>query len=143
MIQAELRVIGMNMEIRNFSPTVYGEIRFKGECDTLFHRWIVPATPVLSIFHAADAIPPNGLNEDFYANQKLTDVIKEAERTIDQPKAKGLFWQAQEILGQELPTIPVYYMVAANGMTTRLQGLVGNPTNDGDGWNMEEWTLNP
>jgi peptide/nickel transport system substrate-binding protein len=142
-IQAELRAIGMNMEIRNFSPTVYGEIRFKGECDTLFHRWIVPATPVLSIFHAADAMPPNGLNEDFYANQKLTDVIKDAERTIDQPKAKGLFWQAQEILGQELPTIPIYYMVAANGMTTRLQGLVGNPTNDGDGWNMEEWSLTP
>ena len=143
-IQAELHSIGMEMEIHNYSPTVYGEIRFKGEaCDTLFHRWIVPATPVLSIFYAADAMPPNGLNEDFYANDRLTQLIKEAEATIDRPKAKALFWQAQEILGRELPTIPIYYMVAADGATAKLQGLVGNPTNDGDGWNLEEWTLSP
>ncbi len=107
------------------------------------NRKIVPATPVLSIFYASDATPPNGLNEDFYVNAKLTDVIKEAEGTIDQPKAKALFGQAQEILGQELPTIPIYYMVAANGMSARLQGLVGNPTNDGDGWNLEEWRFAP
>jgi peptide/nickel transport system substrate-binding protein len=142
-IQAMLRSIGMNMEIRNFSAVVYGEIRFKGECDTLFHRWIVPATPVLSIFYSADAMPPNGLNEDFYANAEITEIIKEAESTIDQPKAKALFWRAQEILARDLPTIPIYYMVAAQATTSRLQGLVGNPTNDGDGWNIEEWRLGP
>jgi len=142
-IQAMLRQIGMNMEIRNFSPTVYGGIRFRGECDTLFHRWIVPATPVLSIFYAADATPPNGLNQVFYINAEITEIIKEAEGTVDQPKAKALFWRAQEILARDLPTIPIYYLVGAQATTARLSGLVGNPTNDGDGWNSEVWKLGP
>jgi hypothetical protein len=32
-------------------------------------------------------------------------------------------------------------MVAAQATTSRLKGLNGNPTNDGDGWNSEEWSL--
>ena len=97
----------------------------------------------MPIFFASDSTPPNGLNEDFYVNPKLTDVITLAEATIDQPQAKALFGQAQEILGQDLPTIPIYYMVVANGMSSRLQGLAGNPTNDGDGWNLEDWRFSP
>jgi hypothetical protein len=30
-------------------------------------------------------------------------------------------------------------MVAANGMSSRLQGLVGNPATDGDGWHLADW----
>ncbi|HLY22744.1 MAG TPA: peptide ABC transporter substrate-binding protein [bacterium] len=142
-IQAELRAVGLGMQIHNYSPTVYGQIRFQGECDTLFHRWIVPAYPSLSQFYASDAMPPNGLNEDFYASEEFTDTIRRAERTIDQPAAKKLFWQAQEILGRDLPSIPIYYLYGAQATTTQMRGLVGNPTNDGDGWNMEQWVLEP
>jgi peptide/nickel transport system substrate-binding protein len=142
-IQAMLRQVGMNMEIRNFSATAYGAIRARGDCDTLFHRWIVPATPLLSVFYAADAVPPNGLNQVFYLNAEITEIIKDAEGTVDQPRAKALFWRAQEILARDLPTIPIYYMVAAQATTARLSGLVGNPTNDGDGWNSEVWKLGP
>jgi peptide/nickel transport system substrate-binding protein len=140
-IQAMLRQAGMNMEIRNYSPTVYGEIRFRGECDTLFHRWIVPATPGLARFYASDAMPPNGLNQVFYVNQEFDDVIKDAESTVERTRARALFFRAQEILARDLPTIPIYYMVAAQATTSRLKGLNGNPTNDGDGWNSEEWSL--
>jgi len=52
-----------------------------------------------------------------------------------------LFWQAQEILGEDLPTIPVYYMYGADASIPQLYGFVGNPTNAGDGWNMEQWYL--
>lgn len=140
-IQAMLRQVGMNMEIRNYAPTVYGEIRFRGECDTLFHRWIVPATPGLARFYASDAMPPNGLNQVFYVNKEFDEVIKEAESTVERTRAKTLFFRAQEILAQDLPTIPIYYMVAAQATSSRLTGLTGNPTNDSDGWNMEEWVL--
>ena len=60
---------------------------------------------------------------------------------VDQQKAKALFWQAQEILGDDLPTIPVYYMYGADASIPQLYGFVGNPTNAGDGWNMEQWYL--
>ena len=140
-IQADLRNIGMDMQIHNYSVTVYGGIRFKGECDTLFHRWKVAAPPKLSIFYSADAMPPNGLNDVFYDNPKITKIIAAAEGTVDQQKAKALFWQAQEILGEDLPTIPVYYMYGADASIPQLYGFVGNPTNAGDGWNMEQWYL--
>jgi peptide/nickel transport system substrate-binding protein len=140
-IQSMLRSVGMNMEIRNYSPTVYTAIRFRGECDTLFHRWIVPPAPFLSNFYATQAIPPNGLNTVFYVNEQLTAIVNEAERTLDQRKARPLFWRAQEILAQDLPTIPIYYTMDAHASTSRLQGLLGNPTNDGAGWNIADWML--
>jgi peptide/nickel transport system substrate-binding protein len=140
-MQAMLRQVGMSMEIRNYSPTVYGGIRFRGECDTLFHRWIVPATPGLARFYGSDAMPPNGLNQVFYLNNEFDDVIKEAESTVERTRARTLFFRAQEILARDLPTIPIYYMVAAQATTSKLTGLVGNPTNDGDGWNSHEWSL--
>ncbi len=140
-IQSMLRNVGMNMEIRNYSPTVYTAIRFRGECDTLFHRWIVPPAPFLSNFYAIQAIPPNGLNTVFYINEQLTAIVNEAERTLDQRKARPLFWRAQEILAEDLPTIPIYYTVDAHASTARLQGLLGNPTNDGAGWNIADWML--
>ncbi|HYM68719.1 MAG TPA: peptide ABC transporter substrate-binding protein [bacterium] len=138
-IQAELRAVGMDMQIHNYSSTVYGEIRVTGKCDTLFHRWKIGAPPALSIFYSADALPPNGLNEDFYVNKDVTDVINQAEQEIDPAKAKPLFWKAQEMLGQDVPTIPVYYMVSATATSSKLAGLTGNPSNAGDGWNIEQW----
>jgi peptide/nickel transport system substrate-binding protein len=142
-IQAELRAVGMDMQIHNYSSTVYGQIRVTGQCDTLFHRWKIAAPPVLSIFYSADALPPNGLNEDFYVNKDVTDVINQAEQEIDTQKAKALFWKAQEMLGQDVPSIPIYYMVSATATSSRLVGLTGNPSNAGDGWNIGQWRYSP
>jgi peptide/nickel transport system substrate-binding protein len=142
-IQAELRAVGMDMQIHNYSSTVYGEIRVTGKCDTLFHRWKIGAPPTLSIFYSADALPPNGLNEDFYVNKEATDVINQAEQQIDPAKAKPLFWKAQQILAQDVPTIPIYYMVSATATSGNLAGLTGNPSNAGDGWNIEQWRFEP
>ena len=142
-IQAELRAVGMDMQIRNYSTTVYGEIRVTGKCDTLFHRWKIGAPPLLSIFYSAEALPPNGLNEDFYINNEVTAAINQAEQEIDPQKAKALFWKAQEMLGRDVPSIPIYYMVSATATSSRLAGLTGNPSNAGDGWNIAEWQLTP
>jgi peptide/nickel transport system substrate-binding protein len=142
-IQAGLRNIGMDMQIQNYSVTVYGGIRLKGECDTLFHRWKVAAPPNLSIFYSADSMPPMGLNQVFYNNPTLTKLVADAENTIDQQKAKSLFWRAQDILADDLPTIPVYYLYGANAAVSGLHGFIGNPTNAGDGWNNEQWYLAP
>ena len=142
-IQAELRAVGMDMQIRNYSTTVYGEIRVTGKCDTLFHRWKIGAPPLLSIFYSAEALPPNGLNEDFYINNEVTAAINQAEQEIDPQKAKALFWKAQEMLGRDVPSIPIYYMVSATATSSRLTGLTGNPSNAGDGWNIAEWQLTP
>jgi len=54
------------------------------------------------MFYSSDALPPNGLNEDFYVNKNVTDIINQAEQEIDPAKAKPLFWKAQEMLAQDL-----------------------------------------
>jgi hypothetical protein len=43
--------------------------------------------------------------------------------------------------GQDLPTIPVYDMCGADASVAQLHGFAGSPTNAGDGWNMERWTM--
>lgn len=142
-IQAMLRSVGMDMKIQKYSPTVFGAIRTQGRCETLFHRWIVPPTPGLSRFYSTSAMPPNGFNHLRYDNPAFDRITSEAERTIDPAKAKVLFWQAQEILAQDLPTLPIYYMYGALATTAGLRGFLGNPTNDGPGWNIEDWSLRP
>lgn len=142
-IQAMLRSVGMDMKIQNYSPTVFGAIRVHGRCETLFHRWIVPPTPGLSRFYSTGAFPPNGFNHLRYDNPGFDRIIAAAESTVDQAKAKVLFWQAQEILAQDLPTLPIFYMYGALATTSRLRGFLGNPTNDGPGWNIEQWSVSP
>jgi hypothetical protein len=44
-------------------------------------------------------------------------------------------------LGQDLPTIPVHDMYGADASVAQLHGVAGSPTNAGDGWNMETWTM--
>jgi len=53
------------------------------------------------------------------------------------------FWKAQEMLGQDVPSIPIYYMTAATATSSRLVGLTGNPSNAGDGWNIGLWRYGP
>jgi len=47
------------------------------------------------------------------------------------------------MLGRDVPSIPIYYMVSATATSSRLAGLTGNPSNAGDGWNIAEWQLTP
>jgi peptide/nickel transport system substrate-binding protein len=142
-IQANLKAIGIDMKIANVSSTAFGDQRIQGKYDTKFHRWIVPAEPSLVKFYSQNSWPPRGLNDVFYKNAKLTDVLETADVTLDKAKRKDLLFQAQDIIGQEVVTIPVHYTILTTASSTKLTGYKGNPTNDSDGWNMEEWDLNP
>lgn len=140
-IQANLKAVGIDMEIKNVASTAFGGIRSRGEFDTKFHRWIVPSEPSITRFYHKDTVSPNGLNQGFYINEEVSKLMDEADVTVDQTKRKELLFKIQEELGKDLPTIQIYYNVLFTASSAKMKGYKGNPTNDSDGWNIEEWEL--
>jgi peptide/nickel transport system substrate-binding protein len=140
-IQGQVREIGVELKTQNYPAATFFEQVNDGKYDIKIHRWIFPADPSYTTLYAADRMPPKGLNNMFWSNPEVTQVLGESDSEIDQSKRKGQLFRAQEIIAQELPIIPLFYRPNVIATTTRLKNVRMNPTNDGDMWAIRDWYL--
>ncbi len=87
-LQAQLRVVGIKMEIRNYEPTLLGELWFSGKLPFFLSAWTLPADPEITLFFASDRVPPRGRNIYFYENEELTEILYASDRTVDRGSEK-------------------------------------------------------
>ena len=70
--------------------------------------------------YSSDAADGNGSNDGDYKNSEFDDLCSEAAAAQTTDEANKLYQQAQEILLNDLPAIPLYYSnangVAASGV---------------------------
>ena len=65
-------------------------------------------------------------NNTGFANPEYDRLIAEAEQEVDEAKRRELLWQAERILMDELPIIPIYYYVGKNMVKPYVRGFYGN-----------------
>ena len=140
-LQAQLKAVGIGMEIRNYEPTMLGELWFSGKLPFFLSAWTLPADPEITLFYASDRTPPRGRNIYYYENEELTRLLYASDQTIDRAKRKELLFQAQEILAREVPEIPLYNRTIVSAFPEGLRNAKPNPTNAGLFWNVHEWEL--
>jgi peptide/nickel transport system substrate-binding protein len=140
-LQAQLKAVGIGMEIRNYEPTMLGELWFGGKLPFFLSAWTLPADPEITLFYASDRTPPRGRNIYYYDNEELTRLLYASDRTVDREKRKQLLFQAQEILAREVPEIPLYNRTIVSAFPATLRNAKPNPTNAGLFWNVHEWEL--
>ncbi|HEY7820796.1 MAG TPA: peptide ABC transporter substrate-binding protein, partial [Vicinamibacteria bacterium] len=107
-IQAQLKAVGIAVEIRNYEPTMLGELWFGGKLPFFLSAWTLPADPEITLFYASDRTPPRGRNIYYYENEELTRILYASDQTVDREARKKLLFEAQEILAREVPEIPLY-----------------------------------
>lgn len=140
-IQAQLRYVGVQMDIQLFDSATLGKMWFGGEFDAFLANWTMPADPEVTLFFASDRIPPHGRNVNYYVNPMLDKLLYESDRTIDRAKRKDLFWKIQEIIDADQPELFLYNRVFLDAVPKGIQNFKGNPTNAGPYWNVHEWSF--
>jgi peptide/nickel transport system substrate-binding protein len=140
-LQRQFRDVGVDMAVQLVDGTSISGLWFEGNFDAMLHWWQMPADPELTLFFAADRIPPRGRNINYFEDQAVTELVYAADRTIDQAERKRLLGEAQRRIADLLPELPLYSITKLDAVPAALRGFTGNPTNTGPFWNVHAWEL--
>jgi peptide/nickel transport system substrate-binding protein len=127
-LQAELREAGIELALRSAEfGTFYSDIT-RGAFQMYLLRWI-GSNQDPDIFHYAYATamaPPKGANRGRYSNPRVDALLAQAEAEPDQAKRRALYIEVQQILAEDLPSIPLWYANNVVIHSSRLAGLTPN-----------------
>ena len=127
-MQAELREAGIELSLRSAEfGTFYSDIT-RGAFQMYLLRWI-GSNQDPDIFHYAYATamaPPKGANRGRYANLRVDVLLAQAEAEPDQAKRSALYLEVQQILAEDLPSIPLWYADNVVIHSSRLTGVTPN-----------------
>jgi peptide/nickel transport system substrate-binding protein len=140
-IQRQLRDVGVDVKIQLVDGTAISSVWFEGRFDAMLHWWQMPSDPELTLFFAADRTPPAGRNINYLSDERLTKVLYASDRTVDQGERRRLLREAQAMIADLAPEIPLYNVTRLDAVPARLKGFKGNPTNTGIFWNVHEWAI--
>lgn len=107
-IQKNLADIGVKAEIVSFEWATYLEKAAAGEADAFLLGWTGDngdADNFLYVLLDQDNIGAN--NYTYYENQELHDILIEAQTEVNEDKRNELYAQAQEIIHEDAPWVPL------------------------------------
>ena len=142
-LQRQFRDVGVDDgACSSHDGTSISTLWFEGKFDAMLHWWQMPADPELTLFFAADRMPPHGRNINYVEDDALTDAgLRGRPHRRARPSAARSWCRRR----RASPSWPSSFRSTASPSSTRcrraLQGFTGNPTNTGAFWNVHEWTL--
>lgn len=128
-IQAQFLEVGVEVEIVTYDWTTFLDKVAKGEAQSFLAGWIGDngdADNFLYVLLDQDSI--NGNNYSRYANQELHDILIQAQSETNEEERNELYKQAQVIIHEEAPWIPLAHARAALAANSNLKGFVPHPT---------------
>jgi len=131
-LQQQLRIVGINMEIRsNEFATFFADVQ-KGNFQAYSLRWIGGNNdPDIfnAIFHSK-MTPPNGSNRGKYFNPDVDRLIDIGRREPDTDKRREAYQEIQRIIARELPYVSLWYWDNVAVFNKRIQGVKLYPAGD-------------
>jgi peptide/nickel transport system substrate-binding protein len=107
----QLQKVGIELEIRTYEwGTFYSDIK-KGSFHLFSLAWVGILDPDIyyNIFHSA-SVPPNGDNRGRYRNAAIDALLERGRKATDISERKLAYKQIQQILAEELPYIPLWWI---------------------------------
>jgi len=74
-------------------------------------------------------------------NPELDEAMEASDRALSFDERKPLLDKAQELLARTARSLPIYYNVVPELVSTNIGNYRGSGTNFGSFWNLYEWTL--
>ncbi|REJ78525.1 MAG: ABC transporter substrate-binding protein [Acidobacteria bacterium] len=136
-IQNQLKEAGIPLEIESLEPQTMRSQVQGGQFIMTTGIWVGGnSDPIfLKDLFASSNIPvPDrvGLNRGRYENEKVDELLEQAFKERDQQKAKELYAEAQKIISEEIPLIPLWYpnniIIASEGV----ENIAMNASGDWD-----------
>lgn len=119
------------------APTFFSEELPAGNYDVAMFAWSGSplVTPATSIFTTG-----GGQNYGEYSNEEVDALFAELATTTDEAEQLEITNQIDQLLWEDLATIPVFTFPSLAAWNSNVQGVEQNPTQAGLTWNMDEWT---
>ena len=102
-VQAEMKKVGVQIEIRTVDTAAHMQQVRAGNFDSAYLGWELDADPdPQSLFHSSQ-FPPRGQNFVFYSNPEADRLIDTARRELNPSRRKELYWRLHEVLAEDQP----------------------------------------
>lgn len=128
-IQKNLEDIGITAKIVSHEWATYLELAEKGEADAFMLGWTGDnGDPDNFIYVLLDEDNIGSNNYTYFKNDEMHDLLIEAQTEVDEEKRIELYKQAQEIVHEEAPWVPIAHSTPLLGAVKSLTGFSPHPT---------------
>ena len=120
-IQQDWAKIGVNVELANQEWKVFLNTRQEGQYEIARHGWsgdYVDPMTFLDLW-----VTGGGNNDAGYSNAKYDALVNQAKTEGDQAKRWELMRQAEDILMEDMPIVPIYYYTKVKGAKPEVKGV--------------------
>lgn len=130
LIQAQLGEIGIDLSIETTEIGTYLEMTGNGEADMYVGSWGTVTLDgdygLYPMFHSDNAGNPG--NRSFYANDEVDALLEQARQSTDESERLELYAEAQQIIVDEAPIVPLYHSVLLAGLRENVNGFFQYPS---------------
>ncbi|MEE0932355.1 peptide ABC transporter substrate-binding protein [Clostridium sp. D43t1_170807_H7] len=121
-VQQNLAEVGINVELTNQEWAVFLDTRQNGDYQIARHGWIGDYSDPMTFL---DMWVTNGGNNDAgFSNAEYDSLIAEAKIETDIEKRESLLREAEYILMDEMPVIPIYFYTTVMGWNDDVEGIL-------------------
>jgi peptide/nickel transport system substrate-binding protein len=126
-VQAEMKKIGVQLEIRTVDGAAIMQQARAGNFDSAYLAWQLDADPdPQSLFHSSQ-FPPRGQNFVLYSSAEADRLIDGARRELDPLERKELYWRLHEVLADDQPYTWTVQVSMKWGIRKRVRGVSASP----------------
>ncbi|WP_240432458.1 ABC transporter substrate-binding protein [Rubrobacter indicoceani] len=140
-MQRDLEEVGIRVELVTREWGTYLEEIGRGEHDMCIIGWTGdngdPDNFLNVLLSSRNATEENAQNYSYYRNEDLDGILDEAASTVDEDERRELYYQAQEIIYEDAPTLPIEYAQPPLGFQASVSGYRPSPTG-GEAFNTVE-----
>ncbi|MGL6099160.1 MAG: ABC transporter substrate-binding protein, partial [Fusobacteriaceae bacterium] len=131
-IQAQLKEIGINIKIEILEWAAFLNTTSTGKCDLFMLGWSNSSGDadygMGSMLHSS--MMGSSGNRSFFNNPQFDALLDSGKVELDTVKRAELYAEAQDIMNEEVPILPIYFMPASAGIREEVKGFVQSPVNN-------------
>jgi peptide/nickel transport system substrate-binding protein len=131
-MQQNLEKVGVSAKLVTYEWATYLTKTGSGEHPTCLLGWTGdngdPDNFLNVLLSSASATPQNALNVAYYKNPEVDKLLKQGQTTVVENERQIAYYQAQEIMHEDAPWVPIAYVTPPIGLQDAVKGFKPNPT---------------
>ncbi len=136
-VQAQLKAIGIEVKFETLESATWTNRWRNHKWEGIVAAWLLPADPSITSQYLCNG--PNNMTG--MCDPDLDELLLASDRSLNFETRKRYLDQAQVYLADHSRTLPIYYNVIPEVVSTRIMNYRGSGTNFGSFWNLYEWQL--
>lgn len=133
-IQADLKAVGINTEIVSFEWGTYLDKLSNGEHDIALGGWIGdngdPDNFLYTMLDKNNTEKGSAANYAFYRGEAVHDLLVKAQQVYDQQERTRLYEQAQVLIHQDAPWVPLFHSTQMMATESGVKGFYLHPVGE-------------